>query len=303
MTLAENKIILITGGSGFLGYSLCRFLKNRYTIHATFFSHPCSINGCRLIHLDITSPSQVLQTVSAIQPALIIHAAAVSSPDACEKDRDNAWRINVDGSRNLACASRIAGCRLIYISTDMVFDGEKGYYSENDVPKPSNFYGESKLEGERICLTESPDCVVIRITLQYGWGNGTAASFSDWLLGNLRSGKPSKLFCDQFRSPTYVIDTAKGLEHAALYADSGTMYHLASPERIDRYSFGLAAASVFNFSDTLLVKSLMKDVPASAPRPRDVSLNGDGFANRFNFRPRNVYEGLTAMSSEQTQAE
>ena len=131
----------------------------------------------------------------------------------------------------------------MYISTDMVFYGDSGNYSENDPPRPINYYGNTKLAAERLCIENADDAVVIRITLQYGWGHDYSGSFCNWLNKSLEAGKEVHLYTDQFRSPTYVCDTAKGLEIAALRAPAGSLFHLAAPERVDRYSFGLVFAA------------------------------------------------------------
>jgi dTDP-4-dehydrorhamnose reductase len=97
---------------------------------------------------------------------------------------------------------------------------------------------------------------------------------------------------------TWVLDTAQGLEIAALCGTAGEIYHLTSPERVSRYEFGRLFASVFNFPRSLLKKSLMEEVPATARRPKDVSLNGENFLRQFNYQPRRVLDGLKAMAGE-----
>jgi dTDP-4-dehydrorhamnose reductase len=296
---ADSKIkFLITGGSGFVGYNMCVFLKDRYETHATYHSHPVEIKGCSLSNLDITDRTQVSETISRVYPSIIIHSSALSSLDECEKNRSTALAINVNGTKNLVEAAVRQKCRLVYISSDMVFDGERGNYSELDIPRPVNFYGETKLEGEKICLKEPATCIIVRITLQYGWGNGISSSFSGQMVNNLESGKESHLFTDQYRSPTNVLDTSRGLEIAALNGNPGDIYHLSGPDRIDRYSFGLALASIFNLPANLLKKSKMNKAKTIAPRPKDVSFNGEIFLNRFKYQPRGVYEGIKAMAHE-----
>jgi dTDP-4-dehydrorhamnose reductase len=289
---------LITGGSGFVGWNLCHFLKGRHEVVAGFCRHPARIEGCRFLELDVTSRSQVLDAVRCAAPAVIIHAAALSSPDACEKNRPLAGEINITGTINMLEAARQCNCRLVYVSTDLVFDGESGNYSEASAPCPVNYYGRSKLEAEQLCVQSPADALIVRITLQYGWGNSRHASFSDWLMKNIREGNPVSLFTDQYRTMTYVMDTAQGLELAALKGATREIYHLTGPERISRYDFGCKCASVFNFSPGLLIKSLMSDVPAAAARPRDVSLNGDKFLRCFDYQPRGIHAGIAAMAED-----
>ena len=294
----EKKRFLITGGSGFVGWNLCNLLKSRHEVYASFCEHPFQIEGCRFLQIDLTRKSQVLEAIGRCKPEIIIHAAAISSPDACEQQKERAWEVNVTGTQNILDAALLLGCRVVYVSTDMVFDGERGNYTEIDTPAPVNYYGLTKQEGEKLCLQSRADALVVRITLQYGRGNGVHSSSSDWLMSNLQSGKHVSLFPDQFRTMTWVLDTAQGLEIAALCGTAGEIYHLTSPERVSRYEFGRLFASVFNFPQSLLKQSLMEEVPAAARRPKDVSLNGEKFLRQFNYQPRRVQDGLKAMAEE-----
>jgi len=293
-----NKRFLITGGSGFVGWNLCNFLKSRHEVYASFCEHPFQIEGCRFLQIDLTRKTQVLEAIGSCKPEIIIHAAAISSPDACEQQKERAWNVNVTGTHIILDAAVPLGCRVVYVSTDMVFDGERGNYSETDLPAPVNYYGLTKQEGEKLCLQSGADVIVVRITLQYGWGNGVHPSFSDWLMKNLQSGKQINLFTDQYRTMTCGLDTARGLEIAALCGTAGEIYHLTSPERVSRYEFGRLFASVFNLPQSLLKKSLMEEVPTAARRPKDVSLNGEKFLRQFNYQPRSIRDGLKAMAEE-----
>lgn len=291
-----NKRFLITGGSGFVGWNLCNFLKSRHELYASFCEHPFQIEGCQFLQIDLTRKTPVLEAIGSCKPEIIIHAAAISSPDVCEQQKERAWEVNVTGTQNILDAALLLGCRVVYVSTDMVFDGEQGNYAETDMPAPVNYYGLTKQEGEKLCLQSRADALVVRITLQYGRGNGVHSSSSDWLMSNLQSGKQVSLFTDQFRTMTWVLDTAQGLEIAALYGTAGEIYHLTGPERISRYEFGRLFASAFNFPHSLLQQSLMEEIPTAASRPKDVSLNGEKFLRQFNYQPRGVRAGLKAMA-------
>jgi len=294
----QNSTVFVTGGSGFLGCHLCDQLRSRFDVHASYNSNPCSLQHCRTTQLDITDHDHVVETISQCSPSLIVHAAAVSSPDVCERDPSRAWAVNVDGTKNLITAAMKRAVPLIYVSTDMVFSGQEGNYTENDDPAPINFYGKTKREAEIICRKASDTCTIVRITLQYGRGRGTARSFSDWLLHNLSAGSKVPLFYDQYRTPTYVKDTVRGIEIIALNGKPGDLYHLAGPDRIDRHSFGRMFAAVFSFPESLLKRTAMADVPSAAARPKDVSLDGKKFTDQFNFFPRGVYDGIRKMSRE-----
>ncbi len=287
----------ITGASGFLGTYLCRELGPRYRVYAARNTHPVTGPECTDIRLDITDEHAVQSCIGRIAPDIIIHTAAVSHPDICEHDKEKAWSVNAAGTRHIAGAAESVGCRLVYISSDMVFSGQRGRYSENDIPEPVNYYGATKLEAERICRSICSDTVVIRITLQYGAG-AASPSFSDWIISRIRQGRSVPLFTDQFRSPTHIADTACGILQASLSAVPGSLFHLSAPDRIDRYTFAAKLASAFGLQQDLLVKTSMHDVSCTAPRPEDVSLNGDLFVRTFNFQPRSVSDGVAALAAE-----
>lgn len=288
--------ILITGGSGFLGTRITAMLKGRYRLCSTFCSAPHGIAGCESVKLDLRSRQEVEKTVEKTAPDIIIHAAAVSSPDLCEKDKQTARDINTGGSHTLLGAAKRAGSpRMVYISTDMVFDGEKGGYTEQDIPAASNHYGMTKREAETLFLQEYENILVLRISLQYGWGTQRSASFTDWLYTNLKKGVPCHLFTDQFRTPLYVKDTVRAIEAAGIQSNARGLYHLGGTQKTDRYSFARLFATLFDFPETLLVKSTLEQVKQGAPRPRDVSLDSSLFYKTFHFQPRSLDEAFQDM--------
>jgi len=295
----HKQRILVTGASGFVGYNLASFFAERYQVFASYHDNMTFIPGCTTLHIDITDLAEVASIVKAINPVFIINAAAIASPDACAQDPQLARLVNVDGVKHLLAVARIQGCRLVHLSTDMVFEAKKRNYSEDDAPRPINLYGKTKRAGERLCFRSSADAVVVRITLQYGWGNGKSKSFAEWLIDKARRTQEVPLFTDQFRTPTYVADTVAGLELAALHAEPGSLYHLAGPDRVDRYTFGMAAATAFGLDVRLLKRACIPDVAAAARRPRDISLNARRFSKRFNFKPQGIHDGLAAMARGQ----
>jgi dTDP-4-dehydrorhamnose reductase len=296
----SSPVFLVTGASGFVGSSLCRHLASHCRVVGACCSHPVSLPDCRSIILDITDREQVHAALRAVQPTHIIHAAAISAPDICESRPQAAWDINCGGTQHIIDAANAIGCRLVFVSTDLVFDGRRGNYCETDAPNPLNQYARTKIEAENLCLKHSQNCIVVRITLQYGLSRGMGSSFSDWLIQKLTQGQEAPLFTDQFRSPACVMDTARGLELAALHGRPGELYHLAGPERIDRYGFAQKLASVFNLPEHLLRPCSMDDIPTGALRPRDASLCGKKFTGGFHFTPRGITEGLKTMAYEKS---
>ena len=157
-----------------------------------------------MVPLDIRDKQEVMSVISGIKPAVVIHTAAVVNVDYCEEHPEEAWDTNVNGTENVALAAKEAGARLIYISTDSVFDGEKGMYVETDTPHPVNTYGRSKLEGEGKVQQWMPDALIVR-TAFYGWSpnQSNRPSLSEWVVTNLRQGKILNMFTDVFFSPIF----------------------------------------------------------------------------------------------------
>jgi len=265
------KRLLITGGSGFVGGHLLTQGKTQRQVIATFCDHPFSFSGATVLPLNLEKPANIRSIVEQIHPDVIIHCAAWSDLDGCETNPDRAFRINAEATEILARVSAKQDCRLIYASTDMVFDGEQGDYRESDPSRPINVYGKSKLSGEEAIKAQCSNYVIARLALVYGrpvLGNN---SFSEKILERVQRGDPMPLFTDQFRTPILVQNVARGLLELADSTFIGTV-HLGGADKVDRYTFGLRLAEIKGFSQDLLRRALMSDVVTVAKRPRDVSL-------------------------------
>jgi len=138
--------LLVTGASGLLGNKIVELAKNDYTVILLHKTKPLHLNSLKLGIIDTI---EVLNLFHKLKPDVVIHTASETNVDKCETEKEHAWKINVDGTRNIAVACSQVGAKLVYISTDYVFDGEKGLYDEEDKPNPVNYYGLIKLEGEK----------------------------------------------------------------------------------------------------------------------------------------------------------
>jgi dTDP-4-dehydrorhamnose reductase len=267
-------------------------------VWGAYSSHPVEIEGCRMEAMDLLSPGDVARLVKKSVPAVIIHAAAFVDVDLCERDRGLARRINEEGTRIVAELAAETGARLIYCSTDMVFDGTKGMYTEQDSPRPVNYYGATKLAAERWVRSLCPGGMVARLALMYGLGNSAHGSFLSWMIQRLERGEPVNLFTDQFRTPTFVEDVCRAVERILERPDAAGVYHLAGPERMNRYEFGTRAADIFGFPRELLRAVRMSDVRELIPRPADNSLDNRKAEGELGIRFRSVTEGLRAIAEE-----
>jgi dTDP-4-dehydrorhamnose reductase len=273
-------------------------LRNEYELWGTFYRHPVRIEGCRMRRVDMASADDLGSVVREASPTVILHAAAMIDVDLCERDKEAAERINGDGTRRVATLAAETGARLVYFSTDMVFDGRKGMYKETDAPVPINHYGVTKLLGEELALAHCPGAVVMRLALTYGRGNEAHGSFLDWMIAGLKRRETLRLFIDQFRTPVFAGDVcvaAKVILNSG--APAGT-YHIAGTERVNRYEFGERVAELFGFSTRLLQPVRMRDVKTVLPRPADNSLDNSKAERMLKITFRSIRDGLREVATQ-----
>jgi dTDP-4-dehydrorhamnose reductase len=228
----------------------------------------------------------------------VVHTIALSDVDRCERDPDMADRVNVHGTAHVAQAALEVGARLIYISTDQVYDGSTGDYNETDPPRPLMIYGHTKLEGERRAAAICSDVVILRLALMYGWGTAIRATFIDWMLTRLHAGKEVPLFIDQYRTPLYVVQGAEVIGRLIEAPEIRGVFNLGGGERLDRYAFGLKLCEVFELPKQYLKPIEMAVVGSTTPRPPDCSLNSAKISSLLHCRPLTVAEGLQAMKQQ-----
>ncbi len=287
-----KKKLLITGGSGLLGSNAARMAAQEFEVYATFKSRASQVPGCSFVPLEIRDRQQVRAAMRRLQPNLVLHAAALVNVDYCEDHTEEAWAINVVGTENVAAAARESGARLIFISTDSVFDGEKGMYVEQDVPHPLTVYGRTKLEAEKRVGDLLPDSLVLR-TAFYGWSLHKRDSLAEWFVNGLRGGQQRKGFTDIFFSPILaqnLLEVAIDLYRQGLKG----LFHVGGPERCSKYDFGREIAVAFGFDTRAIQPSSFAQAESRprAPRPRDVSLDVARVKQSTGIRLLGVAEGI-----------
>lgn len=262
--------VLVIGGSGLLGKKLRDiFIENNYDVYSTYYrTHPSNIE--RNYQLDITQKKDVDTVIIKIKPDVVVHAAALTNVDECEKNQDMADAINTQGTKNIAETVKKIGSKFMYISTDYVFDGEKGLYTEQDEVNPINYYGVTKLKGEEVVKNIVDDCIIVRTSVIFGLSN--KKNFVTWILDNLQRQRRIRIVNDQYVSPTLNTDLSEQLV-ALLKNDAQGVFHTAGGERINRYAFSQIVADVFHLDKTLIQAISVNDMNWLAERPKDSSLD------------------------------
>jgi dTDP-4-dehydrorhamnose reductase len=223
------------------------------------------------------------------RPDLILHAAALARPADCQRDPERARRINAEGTAVLAELAVQSGTRLLLVSTDLVFDGEQGWYREQDLPAPLSVYGESKVAAETVALAV-PRGAVIRVSLLFGPSLTGRPSFFDEQVTALRTGQPITLFTDEWRTPLSLVTAARALMSLAR-SDFTGLLHLGGPQRLSRLEMGQRLAAFLGADSSTLVASNRTAAASAEPRPRDTSLDSSRWRSLFPGQPWPNLEG------------
>ncbi len=287
--MAQQSIkprLLLTGASGFLGFNICKQATQHYRVLGTVNNHPFTMPGIQQIKLDLTDKTALRNIVRESSPDAIIHTAAISDVNKCEQYPEEAMLLNVQVAISLAQLAAELAIPFVFTSTDMVFDGTQGYYTETDAVNPISKYGEQKVLAEEGIRKVYADAAICRMPLMYGVGGPGSKNFFVPMLTKIKAGDELGLFTDELRSSLGAQSAAQGLLVAALSSFKGT-YHLGGPERISRYELGLQMASALGIDNPNIKAVRQQDIPMLAPRPKDASFNSakaisQGFAPLSN---------------------
>jgi dTDP-4-dehydrorhamnose reductase len=287
--------LLITGGGGLMGSKVAEVaaMQGHVVFSGYYHHHEHYESGHgKGIKLDLMDHASVVEAVRSSRPEVVIHTAALTDVDRCEIDKDTAYRVNVLGTEVLYEAAREMGAFTIYASTDYVFDGTRGMYSEEDKANPVNYYGYSKLLGEAYCDAVARTCVIFGARPASGKVN-----FALWLIDRLAKGESAKIVTDQYVTPTLNTNLARMVLELASRRLKG-IYHLSGATRISRYDFACELARIFNLDEELISPSSMAEMKWAARRPADSSLDTSKAMKCLNEKPMAVREALRTLKAE-----
>ena len=286
-----KKKLLIIGGSGLLGSTLSDYTKFTYDVHITYnknFPLDHSVNSTSLDLLD--DQTKIIDLIKSLKPDVVIHTAAHPSVDICEINHKIADMLHVDVTQNIVDICHSINSKLIYISTDAVFEGKLNkLYTENDEPNPINYYGTTKLRAEKVILNVSRN-VVLRTSVIYGWHD--RSRFTNWILEYLKEKKLVDPFSDQYNTPTLVDDLAKSIIKI-IEQDISGLYHATGKTCINRYEFALKLANKFGYDKNLITSVTSAQKKQDAPRPNATCLNSKKLENLINYTFSNIENGIS----------
>ncbi|EMR04202.1 SDR family oxidoreductase [Cesiribacter andamanensis] len=293
--------LLITGTNGLLGQKLVSQLEKE-----TFWDVLATSRGesrlgetaIRYQSMDIENREDVLQTVAAFAPDVILHTAAMTHVDQCELNREACWRANVEAVQHLIAAAEQCGAFLLHVSTDFIFSGEEGPYSEEATPAPVNFYGESKLEAERLVQGARTPWAIARTVLVYGITNSLSRSnIIVWVKNSLESGKAIQVVDDQWRTPTLAEDLAAGCLLIARQKAEG-IWNISGKDFLSPLEMAQKTADFFGLDSSLISRADSSTFTQPARRPPRTGFTIQKAQSQLGYQPHSFEEGLALVARQ-----
>jgi dTDP-4-dehydrorhamnose reductase len=288
--------VLVTGASGLLGSKLVETAEKKgYEVYSGDIVNQ-TLHGIP-VRFDISDKKQVDETFDRINPDAVVHCAAMTDVDKCETERDLAWKINVVGTEHIVKAAKNSGAFLIYVSTDFVFDGKKGRYTEEDTPNPINYYGLTKVEAERRVQNLEKYCIV-RASVIFGSTPAVGkVNFALWLLDKLKRKERVNIVTDQWNSPTLNSNMAE-MTLEILEQNLEGIIHVSGATRVSRYDFAKRLAQTFELDSDLIKAVSAADFSWPANRPRDSSLSTKKARRLLKNKPLEISQAFLRLRDE-----
>ncbi len=288
--------ILITGSNGLLGQKIVKQLTNSELVFlATSIgkNRNSKCNSSNYKALDITNPIDISNCVKEFKPTHIINTAAVTNVDLCEDNIELCQKVNVDAVKILFETSKLNNVHFIHLSTDFVFDGEKGPYSETDTPNPLSVYAKSKFDSEQLLIhDEYKNWSIIRTIIVYGEGeNLSRSNIVLWAKSALAENKPLTIVDDQFRSPTWADDLAWACIQTAKQNSKG-IYHISGPTMFSIYDLVCEIADFYGNDKSLIQPIKSKTLNQKAPRPPKTGFVITKAKKILGYKPKSLKESL-----------
>jgi dTDP-4-dehydrorhamnose reductase len=288
--------LAIVGGSGLLGHYLIReAIASNDTVLSTYQTMARGVEGISEVKLDLRDPVTTKELLERFEPDMVLLPAAMTNVDQCERSPTQAWEINAEGPMNVAKVCQTIGAKMLYVSTDYVFNGMKqSKYYEFDTPDPISIYGQTKLEGERCTMDADKHNLVCRVSVLYGWNGSGKKNFVTWILDELENRRPINVFDDQWVSPTYAPHCAKVLLKLIKSEEKG-VFHTSGPDCLNRYEMAVMVAKEFGLDLSLVRKVPTKSVDLLARRPERSCLSVDKTESILDMSMLSFEEGIKAM--------
>jgi dTDP-4-dehydrorhamnose reductase len=294
--------ILVTGANGLVGSRVCDLLAQSSDSVTGIGRGPRRVSGSWPYEPgDLADAESVAEQFAAFRPEAVIHCASAADVDGCERDRDGAFADNVCVTGHVATAARKAGAHLVHASTDYLFDGTAGPYSEEDRTSPRGTYALTKQMAEQAVQILAGRWTIARLSAVYGWPGGRRANFGSWLVSTLKRGEQVRLFEDQFLSPSLALNVAEMLVELARRQLDG-VWNICGAEVVNRVTFGQQLCRAFGFDPALIVPVKLDESQLLAPRPKQGGLRVTKALEALTAKPLSLNDSLQRFRREYDEA-
>ena len=286
--------VLVTGSAGLVGRQVVKDLSNSHQVFSCYNESKPEYGDS--VKMDLKNHEMISSVLTEKKPEIVIHLGAMTGVDLCEKERTSASEINTKATEIIAKECSKLNSFLVYVSTDYVFDGNLGMYKEDNVTNPLGFYGESKLEGEKVVQNFSTNWCIARTSTPFGL-HPTKKSFPMWVIENLQKQKQIDILIDQFTSPTYIPNLSRMLIEISERRITGVI-HAAGASKISRYQMASMVSDKLNLDGTLLKQISINKMKWVAQRPKDSSLDVSRASSILNEKPQKIDQSLNLFIDE-----
>jgi dTDP-4-dehydrorhamnose reductase len=287
----SDRAFLLTGVSGLLGLNLAKcFTPSRVGLYGMSSRHEVRLPGLQCFSCDLREADRAVELIEQLRPSVLIHCAAATDVDWCERNPEEAFSVNTHPCSYLASAMNKVGGTFVLISTDAVFDGGRGSYSENDEPRPLNVYARSKLAAERLVTALAERWIILRTNI-YGWNGQQKNSLAEWIYRELNSGRAITGFKDVIFAPLLTSDLAP-LILEMLKRNLQGLYHVGARDAVSKYDFARQLAEFHGFDETLIRPGKLAEATLGAPRPLNTSLLSRKLESDLRQPLPSIAEGL-----------
>ena len=287
---------LIIGGSGLVGRAIIQRAEDFGKVYATYYSTRINSEGIETCQLDVRDANRVNDVVKEIQPDIVINAAAKRNTRYCEKNPEEAYRVCVEGTKNIVNVCKNVNAKMVFISSDQVFDGTKGKYKEEDKVNPLNTYGKQKAMAEKIIKNNSDNWLIIRASFIYGWFP-RRDNFVSWVVENLKNEREIQISYDQFVTPIHVENFVDILMKL-LENDKKGIYHVGDGECLSKYEFVERIKETLQFNEAIIKPVSSEALNQNVVRPKNNCLDLSKIKNELDFSKYSIKNGLEILKEE-----
>ena len=300
--------ILILGVSGLTGYRLAILSSKDYRVYGTYNKRTINLKNCEVFQLDKSDVINAQNLIKKIEPNIIVDCSALHNVDYCEAHQEETKLVNVDAPKYITEICKEIGAKMIYLSTDYVYDGTENVYTEESQTNPLNYYGLSKLNGEEVIVKAGIDYAICRTSLIFGWNpnevlgrlssSGKTQNYVIWALNKLRNNEKLRIVNDQYSTPTFVDELAETLLELA-NSDLRGIFHTVGSDFLNRYDFTIKIAEAFDLNKQLIEPVTSDMFKQAAKRPMKCCLDNSKIEKALNIKFSSIQDALIKMRNQE----